>query len=233
MKKEFFLFLFGTAVMACSTQEKVISTPTTQENHQLVIVDSLQTINETQHQQIYTNDLPLIDTLPRPIHEDTLLEIPKAEIKVIQTITNSQTFLYGHVDTRRLITNMQEYNHALQRMDSLQKYLANQYEMMVQEFQKKEVEYRTDTTVLPMVLQIREQELQSMAERIRYFQETSQQQISMEENRLISPIYEKMREAVKQVAEELHLLGVFEDSYLLYSSTDAIDVTDKVIQKLK
>lgn len=238
MKKVIIFVLLGTIIAACSTQKKSAEVskpvPVTKEVH----ANNDQFTNE-QVKKNPTTIVPQIkDTIEVkevivPTPQDTVTPVAKEVKKDIQLTSSGKKSAYGHVNMRAVISNMAEYKDAVQHMDSLQKYLANQYELMVQEFQKKEAEYSADTTSLPMVQQMRQQEMQSLAERIRYFQESTQQQLSMEENKLMVPIYEKMRNVIKQVSDDLHLLAVFDDSYLLYSSADAIDITEEVIKKLK
>ncbi|MBQ7648158.1 MAG: OmpH family outer membrane protein [Paludibacteraceae bacterium] len=236
MKKVIIFVLLGTIFIACSTQKKVVSETSVPTPTKIEKVDS---INVSQKEEPVVKEIPMVDTITTkpvvswPIAKDTIVTPVAIKEKPINTTQNGKQSIYGHVNMRAVISAMPEYTNALQQMDSLQKYLANQYEMMVQEFQKKETEYAADTTSLPMVQQMRQQELQSLVDRIKYFQQTSQQQLELEENRLMVPIYDKMRIIIKQVSDELHLLAVFDDSYLLYSSADATDITNEVIKKLK
>lgn len=235
MKKVIIFVLLGTIITACSTQKKSVEVTNVTPASQNVKIDSTNRYSE----EPVVKEIPMVDTITTkpivslPIAKDTIVTPVAIKEKPINTTPNGKHSIYGHVNMRAVISAMPEYTNALQQMDSLQKYLANQYEMMVQEFQKKETEYAADTTSLPMVQQMRQQELQSLVDRIKYFQQTSQQQLDLEENRLMVPIYDKMRIIIKQVSDELHLLAVFDDSYLLYSSADATDITNEVIKKLK
>ncbi len=235
MKKILIVVLLGTYITACSTQKTAVVMEKGNPPAQISKVDSnqMQTPKDT---SIVTQ--LIVDTIPtqpvvQPISQDSIVQHIAKEEKKIKVQQADNKSIYGHVNLRAVISNMAEYKDALQHMDSLQKYLANQYKMMVQEFQKKEAEYISDTTSLPMLQQMRQQELQSYKERIIYFEETSQQQLALEENKLMAPIYEKMQNAVKMVSDELHLLAVFDDSYLLYSAADATDITNDVIKKLR
>lgn len=236
MKKVIIFVLLGTIITACSTQKKAVEATNVTPSPQSVKVDS---INNQKHEELIVAKESKVDTVAivpiaiQPTSKDTVVLPQTKEEKVVKAARPENKSIYGHVNMRSVISNMAEYKDALQRMDSLQKYLANQYELMVQEFQKKEAEYSADTTSLPMVQQMRQQELQSLVDRIKYFQQTSQQQLELEENKLMVPIYEKMRNVIKQVSDEMHLLAVFDDSYLLYSSADAKDITEEVIKKLK
>ena len=238
MKKVIIFVLLGTIFIACSTQKKAAkeSNPVPAIKEVQATSDSLINKQAKEEPIVATpiKDTTEIMQIIEPTFKDTVTTVAKEEVKKdIQLAPSGKKSAYGHVNMRAVISNMVEYKDAVQHMDSLQKYLANQYELMVQEFQKKEAEYSADTTSLPMVQQMRQQEMQSLAERIRYFQETTQQQLALEENKLMVPIYEKMRNVIKQVSDEMHLLAVFDDSYLLYSSTDATDITEEVIKKLK
>lgn len=229
-----FVFLL-IIITSCSTQKKVTNISSASQPTPFIKNDSIPIRVEPTLVSRDSIEVPVNLILSEQQGEqDTTILTEKKEDEITINISSEKLSSYGHIDMVRVLTSMEDYKLALQHMDSLQKYLAQQYEQMVQEFQRKETEYSTDTTSLPMVQQMRLQELQSLADRIRFFQETSQEQLEQEEGKLLAPIYDKMHEAAKRVAGDMHLLGVFEDRCLLYySPTDAIDVTDKVILKLK
>lgn len=235
MKKVFLFVLLGTIITACSTQKKAAEVASIPPSPQIV-ADSVN--KQEQNEPIVAEKLmeDTIATKPislQPILKDTVVPQKSVEEKVVKKVQTGKKSIYGHVNLHTVISNMAEYKDAVHHMDSLQKYLANQYELMVQEYQKKDAEYKADTSSLPMVQQMRQQEMQSLEERIRYFQQTTQQQLELEESKLMLPIREKMHNVIQQVSEELHLLAVFDDSYLLYSSLEATDITEDVIKKLK
>lgn len=234
MKKSISFVFLLVIITSCSTQKKVTNissfisqpTPCAPNDSTSILVESTSVKDSI--------EIPVDLTLNE--HKSIQDTSPLAEKKkddLITNISNEKSSFYGHIDMVRVLTNMEDYKIASHHMDSLQKYLSQQYELMVQEFQRKETEYSADTVSLPMVRQMRQQELQSLADRIKFFQETSQEQLEQEESKLLAPIYEKMRNATRQISDEKKLLFVFEKRYVLYSSDRAIDITDDVIQKLK
>ena len=83
-----------------------------------------------------------------------------------------------------------------------------------------------------MVREMKESELQSLVDRIKYFLSYSEQQLVEERNRLLSPIYQKIQTVIKETGDELKLLYVFDNSYLLVSSENSIDITPIVINRM-
>ena len=79
---------------------------------------------------------------------------------------------------------------------------------------------------------MKESELQSLKDRIKYFLSYSELQLVEEQNRLLSPIYQKIQTVIKETGDELKLLYVFDDSYLLVSSETSIDITPIVINRM-
>ena len=125
-----------------------------------------------------------------------------------------------------------EYQQVTHKMDSLQLYLAEQYKAMQIEYQTKQQELESDTTILPMVREMKQAELHSLLDRIKYFLSYSEQQLIEEQNRLFSPIHQKMQTVIKETGEELKLLYVFDNSYLLLSSENSLDITSIVLNKM-
>lgn len=140
--------------------------------------------------------------------------------------------IYGHINMGDVIMQLPEYKQVIHKMDSLQLYLAEQYKAMQVEYQTKQQELDSDTTLLPMVREMKESELQSLVDRIKYFLSYSEQQLVEERNRLLSPIYQKIQTVIKETGDELKLLYVFDNSYLLVSSENSIDITPIVINRM-
>ena len=231
MKKVIIFVLLGTVITACSTQKK--ATKATEANYlqQTIVEEKVSLFTPSSPDTIQSKD-----TINKTIVEDAIPEITNNVVQQDEqkdTVSQHNAAIYGHINWGTIIAAMPEYNIALQHMDSVQKYLANQYEQMKQEYLQKETEYLADTTALPMVQQMREQELQSLLERIKYFQGTAQQQLELEHNKLMMPIYEKLQNIIKKVSNDMSLIAVFDDTYILYSSENSIDVTKEVIKEIK
>ena len=234
MKKSISFIFLLVIITSCSTQKKVTNipsfvsqpTPCAKNDSTPILVESTLVKDSI--------EIPIDLTLNKhKSMQNTSLLTEKKKDDLITNISNEKSSFCGHIDMARVLTNMEDYKLASHHMDSLQKYLSQQYELMIQEFQRKDTEYSADTISLPMVRQMRQQELQSLADRIKFFQEMSQEQLEQEESKLLTPIYEKLRNATRQISDDKKLLFVFEKRYVLYSSDNAIDITDDVIQKLK
>jgi outer membrane protein len=78
----------------------------------------------------------------------------------------------------------------------------------------------------------KEDELNSMNQRVQNFPQQAQDNISKEQARLMQPITEKVRKAITDVAKAQGLLYVFEVNGLLYHSDQSIDIAAPVKAKL-
>lgn len=84
----------------------------------------------------------------------------------------------------------------------------------------------------------REEQLQERQEELSNFESRIQRQIQQRQNELFSPLLNKVDAAMSEVAEELELEFVINqtassgDPIVYYSSQRGVDITERVIQKL-
>jgi len=87
-------------------------------------------------------------------------------------------------------------------------------------------------TLTDVIRNVKEQEIQSLNQRIRTFQEQAQDNLQKEEAKLSQPIMEKARKAIAEVGKEQGLLYIFEVNGLLYHSDQSIELLPLVKTKL-
>ncbi len=148
---------------------------------------------------------------------------------------NAQIPKYGHIDLQALVQIMPERAVADKQMLAFQKELENALGIMQKEFQTKYMEYTTKKDSLSeTVRKMKEEDLQSMNERIQSFQQSAQQQLENKNAELYKPILEKANKAVKEVGAEKSLVYVFDMSLrvILYNSKESLDILPFVKTKL-
>ncbi len=149
--------------------------------------------------------------------------------------TFAQKYKFGHIDASQLIQAMPEREQAKTTLQKYAKQLEDQLGEMQKELQNKQQDYVAQKdTISDLIRQTKEDELQSLYQRVQTFQQTAQQDLQKKENDLMQPIIEKARNAIKDVATENGFTYIFDTSagVILYWSDDSQDVTTLVKKKL-
>jgi len=116
---------------------------------------------------------------------------------------SAQTQKFAHIDLEALITAMPEHDSAMVKMQKVQKQLEDEMENIQVEYRKKLDDYqKNEANLTEIVKTSRIQELTGYQQRIQMFQESAQQQLQEENNKLYQPILEKANKAVEFVAKE-------------------------------
>lgn len=120
---------------------------------------------------------------------------------------------FGHIDTNELLRLMPGRDSAQVQLERYARELESTFVAMQNEFQTKYTDYlEKQSTFSELIRQSRERELTSLQERIQEFQESAQQDLVEQENRLLSPIIEKARNAISEVASENDYTYIFDTS---------------------
>jgi outer membrane protein len=120
---------------------------------------------------------------------------------------------FGHVNSAELLSLMPERKAAAAEMDSITKTVQKQLEEMMTEYRAKQEKYVAESTKLSeLVKKDKEEELNSLANRIQNFQQQAQSTLEEEEQRLINPIIDKAKKAIEDVAKENGYTYVFDTS---------------------
>jgi outer membrane protein len=99
------------------------------------------------------------------------------------------------------------------QLETYARELESTFVTMQNEFQTKYQDYlEKQSTFSDLIRQSRERELMSLQERIQEFQESAQQDLADQENKLLSPIIEQARTAISDVATENGYTYVFDVS---------------------
>lgn len=122
-----------------------------------------------------------------------------------------QAVKLGHIDSNELLQLMPEREAAMAELERYAGELEEQFTAMQQEFQSKYREYlEKESTFSELIRQSRQRELASLQERIMEFQEMAQQDLMDKESQLLSPIIDKARQAIEEVAREEGFTYIFD-----------------------
>ncbi|MFV0312886.1 MAG: OmpH family outer membrane protein [Dysgonomonas sp.] len=101
------------------------------------------------------------------------------------------------------------------------------------EYTKKVEEFQKDTTNLTeSILLDRQTQLDGLRDRYQNFIQTSQAEFEKEQQTLITPIQQKMRQAIKEVGDENNYAYILDAATLLHIGSHATDASKMVKTKL-
>ena len=141
---------------------------------------------------------------------------------------------FGFVNSTALIAELPEVKQADATIEALQKQLQKKGQDMVTQFQTDyaEVQRKVDSGELSPKQQEEEaKRLETEQQKIQQFEQESMQQIQVKRNELLKPIYDKINQSMKEVAEENGFQFIFDQGVLLYFDPTA-DVTPLLKKKL-
>ena len=151
------------------------------------------------------------------------------------TSLNAQDMKFGHVNSSRVLSMMPEREAAQKTLQSEAQELGVELEKLNVEYNNKLQKFVEEQDTLSNVLrQLRERELRELQTRIQEFQAGAQEDLQKREMELLQPIFQKIENAIADVAREQGLIYVFDlDSQaLLYHSDASQDIFPLVQQKL-
>ena len=152
---------------------------------------------------------------------------------------SGQDLTVGYTDHEIIIVNMPEYQDIQQQLQSDITGGQEELQQMYQEYQEKLERYQKQQPVLTDEMrQQREQELMELQSSIQQEAASKEQQLAQREAELMSPIFERVQEAIDKVSAEKGLdlvlrAQVGQQPVILYVNPDTIvDITLDVAQEL-
>lgn len=146
---------------------------------------------------------------------------------------SAQTLKFGHIDSQKILQAMPERSEVEKSLTKLSTDLQAELTKMQNDLTEKSKDYLAkQNTMTDAVRATKEDELNSLNQRVRNFPQQAQDNISKEETRLMQPILDKVRKAISDVAKEQGLVYVFEVNSVLYHSDQSLDIMDRVKTKL-
>lgn len=123
----------------------------------------------------------------------------------------AQSFKFGHINSDELFMLMPERDTLIAQLEAYQTELANMEEIMQVEFNNKYNDYvNTADNLTDLVRTTKEEELQSIQEKINNFRQRAQQDMQQKQAELTQPVLQKAEKAIKDVAKENGFTYVFD-----------------------
>lgn len=148
------------------------------------------------------------------------------------TMVNAQKI--AHINSNDLMLLMPERKSAEEALQNYAKDLEKQMGTMNQEYEAKVQEYQSKESLMTDVIkQDKIKEITDLENRIKTFQQTAQESLQKKEQELLSPMLDKAKKAISDVAKEAGYRYVLDTAAgsVLFSET-ADDIMPLVKKKL-
>ena len=151
----------------------------------------------------------------------------------------AQNLKIGYTEPNLIINLMPEYKLVLQKLDAEYQGSDAEIRLKAQEFQTKLEDYQrrqgfmSDSTKAQT-----ERELVGLQEEVQNMQQNKSQALQQKEAELMEPLFERLTNAINQVAKEKGLDFVFatkvssNGAVLLYAKEESYDITGDILTKL-
>ena len=133
----------------------------------------------------------------------------------------------GRVNFSELVQLCPEADAARAAIQASQNEAEETYATMVEEYQTKASQYQQKSASWTAAIrESKEKELYDIQTRIQEFQQSISQELQLQQNQLMAPIYQKAQEAVQKLAKSNSLVMVLDVSSALYFDENAtVDIT--------
>ncbi len=150
------------------------------------------------------------------------------------TVSAQKSAKFGHINSNDLLTIMPERDTAEAKLKSFAQELELQLTKMSGEYEKKYTDYQQNVNVMNEVVRAsKEEEIMELQKRIQDFQQKAQTSLQQKEAKLMEPLIDKAKKAIKDVAAENGYTYVFDSSVgALIHYPDGDDLLPLVKKKL-
>ncbi len=141
----------------------------------------------------------------------------------------------AYVNTLEIINSLPDKTSATERLKILSENYKQELQIMQNEYNKKYSDFITYQEGLAENIKLRRmQELTDLENRIQKFTKLAQQDIIEQEQHLLEPIKEKVKDAIKAVGIEQNFTVIYDldDSGIVFVSPKAVDANQLVKSKL-
>ena len=137
------------------------------------------------------------------------------------------------VNTAEVMQAMPEFADMQKQMQEMEANYQKELKVMSDEYEKKYSDFIAQQDSLTENIKLRRmQELEDIQQRSQNFIQVSQQDFQKKQGELLTPIQEKLRNAIAAVGKENGYLYILDPQIVLYKSDAAIDATAQVKAKL-
>ena len=146
---------------------------------------------------------------------------------------NAQEVKIAFVNTQEVFMALPEVADMQKKLEDLNAKYKKELETMQGEYQKKYSDFIAQQDSLTENIKVRRmQEVQDMQQRMDNFVQVAQQDVAKQQQDLLTPIQQKIQDAIKAVGAEKGYTYIIDPQVLLYQGSNAIDATQFVKAKL-
>lgn len=147
--------------------------------------------------------------------------------------TQAQAQKVGYFDLEEILPQVPEYQSAKVEMETYAKQIEEEIKAKQTEFETKLADYqKRGESMTPAIRAAKERELQTLDRNFQEFQQNVQRDIQQREGRLLTPIYEKIEAAIKEVAAQDGYAYILKAEFVSYAN-EAENISGKVLAKVK
>lgn len=141
----------------------------------------------------------------------------------------------GHINSQEILSLMPERVTIEKTINELQSQWENELVKMREEYYAKIKEFQEKQATMPQsIKEARQSEIAGIEERISTFNQTASADLQKKQQELFTPVIEKVKKAITDVASENNYLYIFDLSAqsILYQSPKSNDISALVKKKL-
>lgn len=145
----------------------------------------------------------------------------------------------GYLNTQEVLSQMPQRSSVEQELNGFIQQKRQELQQRTMAFQDSVTAYEQNRASMSEAqIQQEERQLSQLQNSLRQFQQNVQQQISQRRSTLLQPLYEKMNQAIENVAESQNLDFVLNkttstgDNVIYYSARERSDITQEVLQRI-
>ncbi len=144
---------------------------------------------------------------------------------------------FGHFDSDSFLQSMPEASNIQKTLDAEQTKMENQLVALQEDFNKQIKDYQAKAQAMTQEQQrAKEEELQEMQQRIIAFRSSALQDLQKKQQELVTPLLQKVKDAVQQVGVNNGFTYIFERTsaagLVVYAGGKSVDVTPLVKKQL-
>lgn len=137
------------------------------------------------------------------------------------------------VNTQEVIQAMPDFANMQKQMADMENKYKQEMQVMQEEYEKKYSTFISQQDSLTENIKMRRmQELQDMEQRTQNFIQISQQDFQKKQTELLTPIQEKLKNAIDAVGKEKGYTYIIDPAAVLFSGNGSVDATPFVKAKL-
>ncbi len=155
-------------------------------------------------------------------------------IGLLAMVAGVQAQKFGYLNSAAVLSEMPEIKQADSSLEALQKQLQKKGQQMVEDYQRKAQELQQkiqDGNITPRQQEEEVAKIKQEEDKIAQFEQDMMKQLNDKRTELMQPIYDRVNQAIKDVASENGYQFIFDSNVLLYAE-ESQDVSTLVKTKL-